>query len=129
MHSHIAEAWTHALTSGEYEQCQDRLRRDDSFCCLGVLCDLYMQKHPFEARWHERGGEGWFFQHQASMACEEQLLPKIVMDWAGLKDPQGGVHYDIGTDDRASFTLAQLNDEGAPFQAIASVIKSMARAL
>ena len=125
MHSHIAEAWTHALTSGEYEQCQDRLRRDDGFCCLGVLCDLYMQENPFEARWHERDGEGWFFQDQASMTYEDSVLPKKVMEWAGLGDPQGGVHYDEG----GSFTLSQLNDEGAPFQAIASVIKSMAEAL
>jgi hypothetical protein len=35
------EAWTAALRSGKYKQAQGRLRRGDSFCCLGVACDVY----------------------------------------------------------------------------------------
>ena len=32
--------WLDALRSGEYEQGRDRLRIEDTFCCLGVACDL-----------------------------------------------------------------------------------------
>ena len=32
--------WTTALRSGKYRQAQNRLRKDDAFCCLGVLCDI-----------------------------------------------------------------------------------------
>jgi len=32
--------WVKALRSGDYEQSSERLRSDDRFCCLGVLCDV-----------------------------------------------------------------------------------------
>lgn len=32
--------WIKALRSGEYTQTIGTLRRDNSFCCLGVLCDV-----------------------------------------------------------------------------------------
>jgi hypothetical protein len=34
------EEWIEALRSGNYEQTQGALRKDDKFCCLGVLCDI-----------------------------------------------------------------------------------------
>ena len=35
-----AEKWVAALESGEYDQTAGRLRNGDSFCCLGVACEL-----------------------------------------------------------------------------------------
>lgn len=32
--------WIKALRSGRYEQGISRLRTDDSYCCLGVACDI-----------------------------------------------------------------------------------------
>lgn len=32
--------WIRALRSGEYVQGRGALRKDDSFCCLGVVCDI-----------------------------------------------------------------------------------------
>jgi len=41
MKPEIKQMWVEALRSGKYKQGQYRLRRnDDSFCCLGVLCDV-----------------------------------------------------------------------------------------
>lgn len=40
MDQKIKEKWVEALRSGKYKQCQTRLRIDNSFCCLGVLCDI-----------------------------------------------------------------------------------------
>lgn len=37
----IKQKWIKALRSGEYQQTKGRLKRDDGFCCLGVLCDVY----------------------------------------------------------------------------------------
>lgn len=35
------EKWLEALRSGKYKQTKGRLRRvDNTYCCLGVLCDL-----------------------------------------------------------------------------------------
>lgn len=36
----IKKQWVEALRSGKYSQTSGRLRRQDGFCCLGVLCDL-----------------------------------------------------------------------------------------
>ena len=37
----IAEKWSKALRSGEYEQACEVLKHDDGgYCCLGVLCDV-----------------------------------------------------------------------------------------
>jgi hypothetical protein len=34
------EEWALALESGKYEQGTGCLKRDNHYCCLGVLCDL-----------------------------------------------------------------------------------------
>lgn len=33
--------WIKALRSGKYKQAKGKLRRANSYCCLGVLCNLY----------------------------------------------------------------------------------------
>jgi hypothetical protein len=44
MNPEIKEKWVTALRSGEYKQGQDRLKKGDQFCCLGVLCDLHAKE-------------------------------------------------------------------------------------
>lgn len=45
------DRWIEALYSGAYQQSRGSLRKDDTFCCLGVLCDLVdpegWKKNPF----------------------------------------------------------------------------------
>lgn len=45
MKPEIAKMWTDALRSGKYKQGRHSLRRykwgEASYCCLGVLCELY----------------------------------------------------------------------------------------
>ncbi len=38
-------AWIKALRSGEYKQTTSRLQKGDSFCCLGVACDIFIPKY------------------------------------------------------------------------------------
>ena len=40
MKKEIADKWVEALRSGKYKQGKSALKKDDSFCCLGVLCDI-----------------------------------------------------------------------------------------
>jgi hypothetical protein len=35
------QRWIDTLRSGKYQQGRHQLRRDDAYCCLGVLCDMY----------------------------------------------------------------------------------------
>jgi len=116
----VKKAWVEALRSGEYKQCTGQLRRGDSYCCLGVLCNLYEESHQDcnwseESDWSEEGDCFYFVLYEEDADPAMSYLPEKVVEWAGLdsSDP----HYDdYGT-------LSGLNDEGAPFTLIADVIE------
>lgn len=64
----IKKKWVAALRSGEYKQCRGRLKRGDSYCCLGVLRELA----PPEIR------------RSNASPRESGMLSKRVQEWAGL---------------------------------------------
>lgn len=76
------------LESGAYVQGTGTLRKaDDSYCCLGVACDISGQ-----GEWLRSGsveGKGvWKYVTQEGYSSSD--LPKKVVDWFGLK---GGADY------------------------------------
>ena len=76
-----AKKWVKALRSGDYKQGHGRLRTDDTFCCLGVACDLYAQEHP-EAKWTFNYEVDWFYPLGYSDQGGSFLdLPKKVQEW------------------------------------------------
>lgn len=87
MRADVKRRWLEALRSGEYQQGHGWLRDGDRFCCLGVLCDLYIDEHP-AARWKS----GVFDTGRGSTHASE--LPGHVAEWAGLLsfDPKAGAH-------------------------------------
>jgi len=107
MKKKIAKIWLKALRSNLYPQTTGTLRDPDGFCCLGVLCNLHAQAHPKIAA------------TQTSADCylnEYDLLPKEVMDWAGMKTNDGSYlrgHHSLATD----------NDTGLTFKQIAKIIE------
>lgn len=40
----LRKEWIKALRSGKYEQCTGQLRDVDTYCCLGVLCEIALKK-------------------------------------------------------------------------------------
>lgn len=40
MNQEIKKQWVEALRSGKYKQGKFKLKRNDQYCCLGVLCDI-----------------------------------------------------------------------------------------
>lgn len=102
-----AAQWVKALRDGTYKQGKARLRRGDTFCCLGVACDLYAKATG--AQWDET----------ERFLGESYILPDPVTEWLGLRDRSGGFHYMDGTTE----DLTQLNDAGASFQVIARIIE------
>ena len=40
MNSILKASWLEALRSGRYKQDRGKLRTENGFCCLGVLCDV-----------------------------------------------------------------------------------------
>lgn len=111
----IADIWVKALRSGEYKQTTGELRgglNTDSFCCLGVLCNLHAQTHPkFAAKQDDPGFYGG----------QSDVPPEIVMNWSGLKTELG----EFGSE----MSLAEMNDEGADFNKIADTIEKNWRKL
>lgn len=106
MNQQVKERWLDALRSGEYRQGAGRLRWDDRFCCLGVLCDLHAK---------ETGNE---WRAKVDYLGKNHLLPSMVVKWAELDDG------DPVIDDPHFSSLSQMNDHGATFGQIANIIEA-----
>lgn len=105
MNKRVKRLWLKALRSGKYPQGKNALRADGSFCCLGVLCDLYRESEG--GQW-----KGSFFVTENSIHSMSQL-PIPVVRWAGLErsNPRIG-----------DFDAIQLNDSGFTFAEIADKV-------
>ena len=106
MDARIKALWIAALRSGEYKQGKHQLRDGDSFCCLGVLCNIHAQEHP------EIAAEQ--IDPDSYMGAFA-LLPFEVIGWAGLDTANpviAGLHMSLWNDIR-----------GADFNKIADLIE------
>lgn len=102
----IAKKWIAALRSGNYKQAKETLRRGNSFCCLGVLCNLHAQEHP-EIAAEQR--------YAAKYMGRGNFLPEAVAVWAGLKSDNAMIPGHL-------YSLSYQNDTGADFKKIADLI-------
>jgi hypothetical protein len=109
MNPQIKQKWVSALRSGDYKQTQHRLRKEDGFCCLGVLCDLYGKEN--NAEWTPLD-----FDNAYAFQEFESYLPSSVKKWADLE------YCNPHVNDEES-TLVRLNDSGSTFEQIADVIE------
>lgn len=112
MNPDIKQRWIEALRSGDYKQGISGLRGENSFCCLGVLCDL----HSIET------GTPWALSDDAPFYLgEASYLPAPVAQWAECDfypttpAPKFAVTIEMG--------LAELNDNGTSFEEIADLIE------
>ncbi len=120
-----AKKWVTALRSGKYSQGRGMLRKEDTFCCLGVACDLYAR---------ETGAGLWkatntYMVRSSFVLGEEranEYLPPAVQEWLGLATGQG--EYD-GNIEPLSHSLSHRNDDGASFGEIADIIESQPEGL
>ena len=99
--------WLEALRSNNYAQGSFSLRRDDTFCCLGVGCDIF--EVPSAPPTHPHGST--FYGRIPECAGAPLELIEILQLY-------GSVGMDINNDN----SLAQLNDNGASFPEIAARI-------
>lgn len=110
MKPEIKTKWLEALRSGEYEQGRVMLKDSSSgtctYCCLGVLTELYAQEHNLTFT-----GQGSHLKKEGP----EEYLSSYPAQWAGLSSNTG----------RGSIqnTLAELNDAGETFEDIADYIE------
>jgi len=111
----IKEKWIEALLSGNYKQGQNYLRDSgEQFCCLGVLCDLYVKEG--HGQWEKEG-------HYWRLGGRNGFLSGPVMEWAGLTSSCGWEIQEYENDEDKS--LVQMNDSGRTFVEIAEKIKEV----
>lgn len=126
MNTEIKTKWLEALRSGEYKQGKNMLRHEDTFCCLGVLCDIHSKETGNQWKFvPESEGEGiWKEQkHYDYLNCT-QFLPTVVSEWAGLTgESMGYQNAGVFLNEGKQEHLSTLNDEGKSFDAIADVIE------
>ena len=101
-----------ALLSGKYEQARKTLRLGNSFCCLGVACDIY-RKETKKGKWVRSSGDDSYDIH--SFLEHTSYLPDKVMKWFGFGDPRG--------DKIGKSELSLRNDLGQSFKQIANAIE------
>jgi len=105
MNPRIKKLWVKALRSYEYEQTHGCIRKNDRFCCLGVLCNLHAIEHPEVA----------IHQTDPSIYLGNSLtLAREVVDWADVSSDNPGTPMG---------SLASMNDRGCSFSEIADVIE------
>jgi len=110
MNKKVKKLWVTALRSGKYKQGKSRLKiSDGQFCCLGVLCDLYIQKTK-KGAWGERPDDTPIFIGTDGN-IEECVLPCEVQEWAGIDSEDPYLTHD--SEGSGNRTAADINDHGA----------------
>lgn len=120
MNTAIAGRWVAALRSGKYQQGLNLLKQQhdsgkDSFCCLGVLCELYLEDHPGSPfapelrpdidRPTSTSGAAYSYGED-----DHELPPAAIREWAELRP-------------HSCDALAEQNDNGTSFEELANLIE------
>ena len=108
------EKWVAVLRSGEYKQGRTQLKDGDTYCCLGVLCEI----------------SGEYYSDGAG-----DLSPEV-QDWAGMDSSDGWLPKEYKAKDGSrSWVLYELNDreddkgKSLSFKQIANIIEKNWREL
>ena len=140
MKKQIAKLWLKALRSDKYKQGRGALhqiKRDgtESFCCLGVLCDLYNKEQKRNKRRgltvRKLGSNEWLVGNLSSKPafvcsyndCDGSLPPQVIK-WAGFRTANASGRFNI--DDLPE--LIALNDgstvKAHSFKQIADIVEA-----
>lgn len=106
----VRDLWVKDLRSGDYKQGRSQLRRDDEYCCLGILC--LTQDDVIWRRYNDG------HQFQATMAGDETEAPF-------LGYPPDEIMERVGLSSEAAEALVNMNDAlESTFDDIADCIES-----
>lgn len=132
----IKKRWLEALRSGNYDQGRAKLRTEqeggDSFCCLGVLCDLAVQDGAIPEP--KTYGQSPVF-HYGTHSLDDvdnavgyhdsaTALPQEVIEWAWTKHETRNRIHRLVNPEAGGRDLAWWNDHGGKnFDGIADLIE------
>jgi hypothetical protein len=118
----VKAAWVTALRSGEYKQGQGKLRIENHYCCLSVLCDLHRIVTE-EGQWMFDGH--YYYTPDSAKNGNAYSLTSAVKLWIGigindtLRVPHKGP-----TGHELPIHLSDLNDEyDLSFSQLADIIE------
>lgn len=125
MKTDVKTKWLDALRSGEYKQGKNVLHDEatDTFCCLGVLCDLAVKEGVVTSEHYEHVNR-MVTSYDAEGAFT--VLPIKVAEWAGLEDSDDmrrAVNPKVYVSSEPDGSVAYLNDLGYTFEQIADLIE------
>jgi hypothetical protein len=134
MNPEIKQKWIAALESGEYRQGENYLQnKDNCFCCLGVLCDIYAKENNVEWTKSDDYGNPWSPVTTGPNMIHDngRTLPSEVMKWAEIGEDSPGesiflenIQVDSDSDEVRGMLITELNDEcGWDFKRLANLIK------
>lgn len=109
MNKRVKTRWVKALRSGKYKQGRHSLRNveGDTFCCLGVLCDLAVRSKVIkEGRVTYLDPKRYTYG-----ASSTGNIPPSVEKWSGLDS-----YFDADL-------LIKMNDGGESFELIADYVE------
>lgn len=111
-----------ALRSGKYKQGTGKLRNptDNSFCCLGVACDISGLSNWVADNVNDDDKPRFYLGAQTQ-------LPPSVKDYFDFHSNEGAYSDSVSADDYRS--LIAMNDSGVPFAKIADFIEKHWEAL
>ena len=127
----VKKKWLEALRSGSYQQGKQRLRvttdNSDSFCCLGVLCDI-----TDNTRWMPVFGITRYGRYKDAKGAGNSLFrtgfvpddiaDQSFMDLTGAPENSRSVKLILIA--KTQTVLSQMNDEGKSFNDIADWIEA-----
>lgn len=117
MNPKVKEIWLDRLENGNIPQATGKLGDlEGGRCCLGVLCDIAVEEGIIQPP--------TVYDDQLKYADELVILPRDVMEWAGLDYNNGGFSADPEkTPDFMDDALSYQNDQGKTFPEIAQIIR------
>ena len=108
-----AKKWVEALRSGQYRQGKGVLNNRDTYCCLGVACEVAVKNKVLDVQYEDYPN----FNYKVYDGYKTQLPPSV-MEWLGVRTPMGAYK-------KPYTSLAILNDyDNYTFDMIANVIES-----
>jgi hypothetical protein len=123
MHPQVKSIWLAALRSGYYSQGREVLRRQEKYCCFGVLCDLYdssFWKKEEEPSSSKHGDYSYVLFTGMMLRSRTRLFypPSEVLEWAGMSISRENNTKQIET-------LVRMNDkDNVDFNMIADYIEA-----
>lgn len=125
MNSEIKQQWLEALRSGKYEQGKGELKTPyGGFCCLGVLCDLYIKANPGIMDWAVSPNSDLFRlvdpdDGQVLYNVDTDHLPQEVANWSGFDSSR---RFKM-SEDYPEKKISEWNDGGYEFDTISNLLE------